>query len=649
MMRLLIRALFGSPIDRRILALAKRAPDHPTPFEDFGASPRIRDEGLVREARAMIDGGWARWGHRLETLRPPIPWTGARGSFDLSLAGLEPMTILIPAWETSRDDVLFEAIVDFATDWIESHPIVKETPTRRTIATIARSRDTSTWNDMVTGRRLHVLAYVLDMIARRGGRTSGTIGTYITAVEFHHRLLAHPRHFNTQSNHGLYQVLGQLAAARRLEADLHHGRWVRLAERRLSRLLRTQVFPSGVHKEHTPAYQYMVMGTLVGAAGSGLIRAPEQRRLIAAMQDVLADMIAPDGNLVPIGDGDPRPMRWTPAKTEALSDPGLRHVLTGGKVGTPRPEGVRAYLREGWAFARMTPPGLPQGPQTTAYLAQTCGYHSEIHKQADHLAFVWYDRGCEILTDPGRWGYGARTPPRSDLHRAGFRFSDPRRIYVEETRAHNCVEIDGRSDRRGPRHRFGSALVDAKNVAGVAVMRSDLAREQGPRQRRTLIMVPGLALLVIDRLESRVEHSAIQWFKFAPGWRLDLADGNVIGRRPSDAGTGPTLAVIDCMAERHRRPRLHFGDTDPELNGWLSDAPNNMVPATSLAVPATPGRETHFATLFVWAEGLLSVRSDLSTDLVRGSFELHTINMTTSLTFDTTTQNMIVSLTQKII
>jgi len=71
------------------------------------------------------------------------------------------------------------------------------------------------------------------------------------------------------------------------------------------------------------------------------------------------------------------------------------------------------------------------------------GFHSATHKQADDLTFVWHESGRPFIVDAGRYGYY---------------YDEPGRRYCESTRAHNTVEIDGRSTSMRPSDAFGSAL-----------------------------------------------------------------------------------------------------------------------------------------------------------------------------------------------
>ena len=148
-------------------------------------------------------------------------------------------------------------------------------------------------------------------------------------------------------------------------------------------------------------------------------------------------------------------------------------------------------LRSGWPDAESF--------DGASYLAQQAGFHSRTHKQADDLSFIWYDRGTEILIDAGRYGYLGKTEPGSDLWNKGFWYSDPKRIYVESTRSHNTVEIDGMSFNRKDSPPYGSAIQRwGETEDGLLFVETHATQFETIGHTRLLVFDPGNWLLVYD-------------------------------------------------------------------------------------------------------------------------------------------------------
>lgn len=383
-----------------------------------------------------------------------------------------------------------------------------------------------------------------------------------------------------------------------------------LARERFVTLLDTHFTIEGAHLEHSPGYQYGLMASLIGASASGLL---DERRLeerIRAMEGVLSWMIMPDGRIVPLGDTDPKSMSRSTAFVSRFSNPVLQHQMSRGKLGVAAESGVKALLQSGYAFARL-PVVSPCVPASVSYLAQIAAFHSNIHKHADHLSFVWHDRGRDILIDPGRYAYAGKTEIGSDLSKQGFWYSDPKRIYVESTRAHNCVEVDNRSYPRG-RHvtPFGSALRYAGEQAGFAVTDCDVTHLRAIRHRRVLVLGPGHFLLVLDWLNDRTSpHDYRQWFQFAPEWEVKAAEHGAVAAAPR-RGDRPKerLRVLNLIGDNAVAAPVR-GQEEPQLQGWMSDAPYSLIPTTSLAVEALARPMGRFVTLFVFDDVALDAQA----------------------------------------
>lgn len=573
-------------------------------LEEFGypwhTSPQFKPT-----MEAMLAGCWEKAGEFVTDMRPPINFDDQPRPHACDLHSWEPVGYALRAAEVFNDRRYFELACGVIFDWLDRYwqPVSAQTDEAHLDRLIADD-STFAWYDMAVGRRIFRLAYVLEVLARTPDSDESQLERLWQALQFHHAILSREHFFRANSNHGFFQALGQYAAAKRFFHMPESAQQFALARERLLRLLDAHFSDEGVHLEHSPGYHYGLMTALIGGRASGVLTEIEISQRIDAIEEVLAWMIAPDGKIVAIGDTDPKPMARSDQFVGQFENAGLKYQMSAGRLGRKPTIGVRAYLSAGYAFARLHSTGTSLQPETFSYLAQHAGYHSRVHKHADHLSFVWYDKGQDVVVDPGRFAYLGRTDRDSDLYRNGFWYSDPRRIYVESTRAHNCVEIDKQSyPRAGPSSRpFGSALRYAGEQGGVVVTECEANHFRSIRHWRALVMKPGRFLLALDWLYDRTPgalHDFRQWFQLHPDWQVQSSNGVVRARSfGGQAAPAEALTVASLLPE----PRLagvYRGQDDPEMQGWISDKANSLVPAASICFERAQTDMAHFATLFV--------------------------------------------------
>lgn len=562
-------------------------------------TPLHLSKGFRERVERRLVAGYERDGLSIPSLVGPINWLSHHRSFSLRLNAWDPISELLMSYSMYREDRHFEVARSFAFDWI----------TQFQFASFAVGPDPLkleavfgplVWYDMAVGQRAYRLAYITDVMARDDRFEDHEVALGIASLVFHSELLGREDFFKAEHNHGFYQVYGELAAARRFRDEPFFAERFAMATDRALSAVDQQFFPGGLHREHSPGYHHMVMGSLIGARASGLIDSEAISKRVAMIEAALTWLIQPNGSLLTFGDTDPRNMLEGEFHADRLTDPALRYQLSHGALGEPPASGLKLMNHEGYAFVRSTAPRSPDDPWW--YLAQIASFHSRVHKHADDLSFVWSDLGAEILIDPGRYAYGEKTEPSSDLAQQGFWYTDPKRIYVESTRAHNTVEIDGRSFNR-KRKPYGSALTYAGEQNGLIVTECDLRHPKSARHWRVLVMNPGHFLLVVDWLFDRAEqvHDFRQHLHFHPAWDIsrDLAldkRGQLLAHaeRPD-----LSLTVLPLVPNQGTVTAIR-GQETPELLGWYSDNPYSLVPCTSLISDRLQTDYAVFATLLTF-------------------------------------------------
>lgn len=476
-------------------------------------------------------------------------------------------SVLLPAYQFYNEDAALSLSINVAQRWMNlfqteyfDHDIIDG------IDTAIKDETTMAWYDMSVGQRIPRQAFLLDIVARQEGQDDLFCDLFRSMI-FQMEMLSQDRFWMGHNNHGLYQSLGQLAAARRFKFLAGFDKYFDLAQQRTSTILRKQFFTSGVHTEHSPAYHKMVLRSVLGALHSGLIEDQSLAELLEQSEDALRWMVTPDGSLSTFGD------------TDYTQDKEFENV---------RPLGLKAYKDAGYVFARKA---NEQGSSHDSYFAQMAAFHSRTHKHADHLSLIWHENGKRILIDPGRYGYGPKTVLGDELSMAGHYYSDPNRRYVESTRAHNCVEIDGVDHKRKGAKPFGSALLFAEEMQGLWLTLCEV-RHRHVRHFRLVIISPGDFLLVMDWLKdgTGAEHDYRQWFQLAPEWALSGADGIL------SASCHDTKLKVVSLISNTTLGDIYSGTTDP-MQGWHSPKAGVLEPSTSFNFH-TRGNTARFATLF---------------------------------------------------
>jgi hypothetical protein len=560
----------------------------------------------------LISQGWKKEGEVFDYGKP-VPWDERNRSFSFRLHAWDPISLFLHAHSKGTHSGSFRIALRYVTDWLDRFEAndVKSLDEAVTSA-IADGETTKAWYDMAAGLRIYRLAYLLDVTARLEEAESQVLFSRLfRSLIFHQEALSRDSIFRSHNNHGLYQALGQVAASRRFRYLPGFEAYHKLASERLEAMAGRMFFPSGLQAEHSPGYHYMVLGSFLGARASGLIESQHLSQTIENAEHAVSWMVEPDGSLPTIGDTDRKPGFGNPeVVARRISDKQAIFALSGGSAGDIFPLGVKTYQDAGFVFARFLAPESAGDIRTATHFSQIAAFHSRSHKHADHLSFTWSERGKRILIDPGKFAYLGKTSLRDPLSEQGYYYSDPRRIYVERTRAHNCVEIDHQDYRRKGVKPFGSALLYAGQQGDLGVTLCELRHPGQIRHFRAVIIAPGLFLLAIDWLKdgNGVPHDFHQWFQLAPEWGARF-DGDVLKATHLEE---PDFHICATSLISGPSPdEIRIGQMEPEMSGWSSDKQHSLVPSPSVNWHLSQQSTACFATVFATSK-TLSVDRDSS-------------------------------------
>lgn len=546
------------------------------------------------DADVIMANGWSFRQRPSFRLEPPIDWehlVSVDRSWNYHLNAWEPVNSILTEQSRSSDPRYLSFALALAGDWIVENPYR------------APERDSDVedfgWYDMAVGLRAYRMAYLLEAACRSPSVPPGQVSQLWGSLLDHFDYLADDDNIVFHNNHGIYQAVGQLAAASRFSDFSAISQFREQAVSRFQRMFAQQFSSEGVHMEHSPGYHRLVTDLVSGIESSGLLAEfPSLSARIERFEEVMAWMILPNRRIANLGDTDYHPLRQ--GDFMLTTSPLLDYVLSAGESGHATSQRLGVFPESGLAVLRSGWPDAASFDQAS-YLAQQAGFHSRTHKHADDLSFIWYDRGSEILIDAGRYGYLGRTEVKSDLWYRGFWYSDPKRIYVESTRSHNTVEIDGMSFDRRQSPPYSSAIERWGETSDGLLFVETLAPQfETMHHSRLLVLNPGNWLLVFDRVwdDASEDHDYRQWFHFAPDLSVEGHDGRL---RVSGEVLDKALTVVSLLPGPAPSVPV-VGQEEPELLGWWSERGGMFEPTTSVNFSLHRSKAAVFATLFSFSD-----------------------------------------------
>lgn len=549
-------------------------------------------------ASKIIRDGWSLNNFPTIKLNEDIPWElkdQKQRSWNFHIHCLGMLESFLQAYSKENNATHFKYALDAAIDWITKNP---QEPSKPCLSPFA-------WYDMAVGLRINRLAYLFDAAEELDLLDKTTKNILWTSIEVHAQHLADDKNISFHSNHGYYQIAGQIAAGKRfasrsetMSAAFQQGRV------RFKSMLESQFGDDGVHLEHSPGYHQMIYSTLKNLFDADLIDQDEIEDLIKHIEEALSCFVFPNMRIVNFGDTDFNSLSCNQATAESRwITPEMRFWASGGKVGTPSNELIRVFQKSGYWIVRK-PGDDSKALSSYSYLALNAAFHSRTHKHADDLSFVWFDHGMNILVDSGRYGYIGKTEKGSDLWLDGHWYSDPWRIYCESTRAHNTLEFDNRNFPRKDVPPYGSALKRwGEDCSGLTFVEAECTHFSSIRHARMLFFLPGKWLIVFDRFDDNANkpHSTKQWFHIGSEISLTKEHGVYLG---STANKQKTLKISSLLSGPSPS-RPYIGEKEPEIQGWWSPKVQEVVPNHAFFHELAGESNGTFATLFTFSEHLV--------------------------------------------
>ena len=524
---------------------------------------------LEREAEGHLRVGYPTHGTRI-TLDSPVDWEGynsASRNIRYKVQSLLACDGILRADSSRRENRWYKPGLKYIRDWVSNY-IVKG------------NKDDYQWYDMAVGQRATKLAYII----RRSIEEEEDyrfMAPMIVAADIHIQELMKEEKIAIHSNHGLFQMAGLLALGKLLPFLTRSEGAVDFAKKKIQFMLQGHFSKEGLHKEHSPIYHVYMTNFIYSIQRSKFLEGEEifERLAIKALE-ASSWLIQPDENVLPFGDSPP---------VNILRRADFPVNMENGRPSPPF--GFKSFT-EGGLVVCSQPDKLGNPDE---YLAFAGSFFSRQHKHSDDMGFQFFANGKGMFTDAGTYTY---------------QYDQEERIYIESTRAHNCLEIDGYDYSRFKADAFGSCIDYAEEVGGCifiegSVNRGRLVPSDIPynkvkggdcercqiKQRRILFYLPGKFLIVIDDIEAKKNRNYTQWFNLFPGMSVAEEGGEVVLGDANEV-TGMLRSLGDSKTE----VRVTKGQEDPRLNGWISNNGHTLEKANSVGISAS-GKSVTIGTM----------------------------------------------------
>ena len=486
-----------------------------------------------------------------------IPWNIKNPNLRSSsyqIQFLAPVSFLLITYDKTKEDRYLLAAKNICLEWARLHPIEDKD-----------SQSNFAWYDMAVGLRAINIAYVLDICTQKNILNKDEYNLLYKSLTEHAQYLMDDKNIAFHSNHGLYQVAAQIIIGKRFYEKnkiFKNSYWI--GKKRLDKMIKSQYYSEGVHKENSPGYHLYVYYLLKSLDDNEILNL-SQKHLLKKIKKATYWFILPNEKLLNFGDTD----------YDMTLNNNIENI----------PNKKHKYFKKSAYFIIKL---------KNSYLAQHASFISITHKHADDLNIFWYDLGQPILVDSGKFGYPGRTAKGSNLNRKGFKYSNINRIFIESTRAHNTLEFNNESNYRTKKDFYNNAFKKVAYKNETYYIKSEV-NLRGIIFTRNLIYKPEKYLIVFDEYNSTKKQleDVKQWFHFAPDLIVEKKENNYLVKLKNN-----NVITVSQLNKDVTATKLYKGYRSNSLmQGFVSYDENKILENYALAFENKQNKQ-FFLTVF---------------------------------------------------
>ncbi len=426
------------------------------------------------------------------------------------------------------------------------------------------------WYDMSTGLRALKISLYLKVCYEK--RIDHKISDLDYLLHEHLRHLSNIEELNS-GNHGLFQLHGLKSLAYILDSEDKHAYDIKeikeYANEKMGELITSQLGRYGVHTENSPDYHFFTHKRIIKMVNSPWWTDLDENilNLLKLGEQAKPWLVFPNNKCVPIGDSHTgSPISKLP---ELECWP---HIKIDNYIGA---------RVDGYAIVRSCK-SVPV--EKSSFLFFQGSFNSHYHKHSDDLSFILQEKGVDILIDSGKYGYQI----------------DKYRKYFLSTRAHNTIEVDGRSTARSKEYAYGSAIKDQpKYISGFWSLRGKVEHKMNEyTHERIIVYKPNEELYIIDKIVNNKQdnnRNVIQWWHFDTNATISINQNKAI----VSTALNTNIEITSTSSENLNSYNHYKGyESKTGLIGWVSKSYLKCEPTTSMKVTTTLHNENTIITRF---------------------------------------------------
>ncbi len=474
---------------------------------------------------------------------------------------LRMVSYLVSSYEYTGEVQYLEEAKWYIESWIEHNPSPRKQASERA------------WDDHSTANRISTFIQFWDSYRDSSIQDEKFSILFLNILRLHGEFTATPENYYWGHNHGIYQDRALLQLAILFPNFEESDKWKEIANDRLEKHLREDITESGVHKEHSPSYHFLVLSLMMSIDEFNKHYQIDNELLeskIYLMQEYLTYIVKPDGTFPLVGDSALE--NGLRLKESSIVSENLLYLKTKGQSGDALSNYCIGYADAGVGINKLQ---FPNGNEF--YFALFSAFHNSVHKQSDDLSFVLTYGETDYFVDSGKYNFD-----ESDVYRQ----------HVRSVFAHSTVVVDNNSFDYRESDYFGkSELYNFACNESFSLFQAKHTIYEGVEIHRNIVIVYGKGVFIHDSISSSQNHDYSQYFQIGKDVELHFNEVDDLILNSSIDSTSLALRQLSEVIS----VETFVGSHEP-LRGWRSESFNQIEPI-SVVVYSKSGASVEFQTL----------------------------------------------------
>jgi len=483
---------------------------------------------------------------------------------------LRMVSYLVSSYEFTGEISYLQEAKWYIESWIEHNPSPRKQASERA------------WDDHSTANRILTFIQFWDSYRDSSIADESFSMLFLNILRLHGDFTADSKNYFWGHNHGIFQdrALAQLSVLFPNFEESNY--WNQVANERLELHFVEDFTDSGIHKEHSPSYHFLVLSLLMSINEFNIyygINNDELELLIPKMQDYLSYIVKPDGTFPLVGDsGLENGLRLKESNVVSQNLLELMTMDEDAKLGNY----CIGYYDSGVGINKLE---LSNGQDF--YFAIFSAFHNTVHKHSDDLSFVLSYGNTDYFVDSGKYN---------------FVESNEYRQYVRSAFAHNSIVVDNISyDNRDLENIGKSTLYDSECNQNYSFFQAKHTFYDGIEIKRNVIIIYDKGVFIHDLIFSDDEHDYSQLFQVGNNVDIEIiANGSIIMESKVDNTSMNLHQIEEIISFEFDR-----GSLEP-VRGWRSESFNQIDEITTIAYFKS-GDNTEFQTLIELDDNILDI------------------------------------------